>query len=64
MTGPASDRAIIFDVGNVLIHIDFEKVFQYWASQADIPVDHIRDRFHVDSAYQQHERGEITASQY
>jgi putative hydrolase of the HAD superfamily len=61
---PGADKAIVFDVGNVLIHVDFEKVFHAWAEKSGLAVDHVRGQFKVDDPYQQHERGKISASQY
>ncbi len=57
-------QAIVFDLGAVIVDIDFERVFAAWAQSAGLPAASIRDRYAVDNAYHQHERGEITAGQY
>jgi glucose-1-phosphatase len=59
-----SVSAIIFDLGNVLINIDFDRVFQGWASSLEQSVDEIRRRFEFDDFYRAHERGEINGHDY
>lgn len=56
--------AIVFDLGNVLIDIDFDRVFQSWARSLGEPVEGVRERFKFDDSYQQHERGEISGDEY
>lgn len=57
-------EALLFDLGNVLIEIDFQRAFDLWAAHAQRPVDQVAARFSVDEAYQRHERGEISAAQF
>lgn len=57
-------EAVVFDLGGVLLEVGFESVFECWAADAGGAVASIRERFHFDAAYEQHERGEINASQY
>ena len=57
-------RALIFDLGNVLVNIDFDRVFQAWASSAGLAVEVIRERFEFDDCYQAHERGSIDGRGY
>lgn len=56
--------ALIFDLGNVLIDIDFDRVFQSWGQSLGRPVEEIRDSFHFDEAYERHERGQISGEVY
>lgn len=56
--------ALLFDLGGVVIEIDFGRAFTRWAALAGVPVDTIRSRFSFDDAYAQHERGEIEAAEY
>ena len=56
--------ALLFDLGGVLIDIDFERALLFWSNQSHLPVTELRRRFTMDEAYQQHERGEISASEY
>lgn len=57
-------HALLFDLGGVLINIDFNRAFEHWQTFSSLPLKEIRDRFSFDAAYEQHERGEITAAGY
>lgn len=56
--------AIIFDLGGVIIDIDFNRVFERWAQLSGHDALSIQQRFTVDNAYRQHERGELSPQQY
>lgn len=56
--------AVVFDLGGVILEVDFGRVFAAWAEHAGIDPTHIRERYRMDAAYERHERGEITAQQY
>ena len=57
-------EALLFDLGNVLIEIDFGRAFGVWAQHAGLPAANLAKRFSVDDAYQRHERGEISAAEF
>ncbi|UCG92018.1 MAG: HAD family phosphatase [candidate division WOR-3 bacterium] len=57
-------QAIIFDLGNVIINISFDKIFEYWAQVSDCEVKKIKQRFEFDDVYAQFERGTITPDTY
>jgi putative hydrolase of the HAD superfamily len=57
-------RAILFDVGNVIVHVDFMRVLQHWAGCSGRSVESLRERFGFDLYYERHERGEIDAPAY
>lgn len=57
-------RALLFDLGGVVIDLDFGRAFRLWASRAGCDPRMIEERFVVDDAYELHERGEIQASEY
>lgn len=59
-----SIRAVVFDLGNVLIDIHFQKCLSIWSSHSGISEIEIAERFSMDPAYEMHERGEIDASTY
>jgi putative hydrolase of the HAD superfamily len=59
-----SVEALLFDLGGVVIDIDFGRALANWAAAAGVPVDILQARFSFDDAYQRHERGEIAAGEY
>lgn len=60
----AKVQALLFDLGGVVINIDFNRAFEHWQPVSRLSLDEIKAGFRFDAAYQQHERGEITAAQY
>lgn len=56
--------ALLFDLGGVVIEIDFERVFSHWALYSNQNLETIKSRFAFDTYYERHERGEIEASEY
>ena len=56
--------AIVFDLGGVLIDIDFRRAFSAWAAAAGVPADAVAARFTLDEACCAHERGEIDDRAY
>ena len=61
---PARIDALLFDLGGVLIDINSEPVFAYWARCCGVPPDTLRARFHVDERYWQFERGQCSTADY
>ena len=60
---PPAD-AIVYDFGNVLVAIDFERVVATWARHAGVPVESLRPRFFHGLEYAAHERGQLDAARY
>ena len=60
----SSVKALIFDLGGVVIDIDFNKVFARWAEYSNRSIEEIQSKFSFDHFYEAHERGEIDASDY
>jgi putative hydrolase of the HAD superfamily len=58
------NRALLFDLGGVVLDIDFDRVFHAWAARASCDPKALRRRFKFDDAYERHERGELDASGY
>lgn len=56
--------AFLFDLGNVVVGIDFERALSHWALSAACSAADLRARFCFDEAYERHERGEITVTEY
>jgi putative hydrolase of the HAD superfamily len=57
-------RALLFDLGGVLIDIDFDRAFALWASISALSREEIKRRFRFDEPYQLHERGVLSAAEY
>lgn len=62
MTQPI--HALLFDLGGVVIEIDFDRALHSWAEHSRHDVDGLRERFAFDDAYQQHERGQLDGVDY
>ncbi len=57
-------EALLFDLGGVLLRIDFGRVFARWGREASCAPAELAARFAMDEAYAAHERGEIDFSAY
>jgi glucose-1-phosphatase len=56
---PGSADALLFDLGRVVIDVDFSKAVACWAGHAGCAPDDIVSRYVQDEAYHHHERGTI-----
>jgi len=54
----------IFDMGNVIIDIDFKRVLGVWSHLSGTPLAMLTERFSMGEAFQKHERGEISDEQF
>jgi putative hydrolase of the HAD superfamily len=61
---PGTVDALLFDVGGVVVRIDFNRTFARWAALASCDAALLRQRFSQDPPYQRHERGEIEVAEY
>ena len=61
---PRGIRAILFDLGNVLIDVDFYRCARFWSDRSGVPAETLASRFRIDRAYQDFECGRLTASDY
>jgi putative hydrolase of the HAD superfamily len=57
-------RALLFDLGGVLLRIDFGRVFAHWQRISALSLPELRAAFAFDEAYDRHERGEISGAEY
>ncbi|MGQ7847769.1 HAD-IA family hydrolase [Granulosicoccus sp. 3-233] len=57
-------EALLFDMGGVVLEVDFGKVFQAMEGLSALPLQAIRQRFSMDEAYRQHERGLLGEAAY
>ncbi|HEX5612006.1 MAG TPA: HAD family hydrolase, partial [Burkholderiales bacterium] len=56
--------ALLFDLGGVVIEVDFDRIFKAWASAASLPTAQLAARFTFDAHYEAHERGAIELHEY
>jgi FMN phosphatase YigB (HAD superfamily) len=64
MSAPKKIEALLFDMGGIVIEIDFDLALQAWKQWTLLSIEEMRHRFKLDEAYEQHERGEIEAAEY
>src|SRR3954447_19587293 len=59
-----SADALLFDLGRVVLDIDFSRALNCWAGHARCEPTHLVGRFSADEAYKRHERGESSDAEY
>ena len=64
LLAPNSADALLFDLGRVLLDIDFNKALSCWAGHAGCEPAQLVGRFVHDDIYQRHERGEIDDAEF
>jgi len=64
LLSPGTADALLFDLGRVVIDIDFNKALACWASHADCEPAHLVGRFARDEIYQRHETGSIDDAEF
>jgi HAD superfamily hydrolase (TIGR01549 family) len=57
---PGDADALLFDLGRVVLDIDFSKALACWAGHAGCSPSDIAPRWAIDAAYHHHERGTIS----
>ncbi len=60
LLSPGSADALLFDLGHVVLDIDFNKTLACWAGHAGCEPSDLVGRFARDEIYQRHETGEIS----
>jgi HAD superfamily hydrolase (TIGR01509 family) len=61
---PASADALLFDLGRVVLDIDFSRALDCWAGHAGCEPAQLIGRFSADDAYKLHERGAISDAEF
>lgn len=57
-------KKVLLDLGNVVLGVDFRRVFAYWAAAAGVPEAVFHERWAMDDAYQAHETGHMSFPDY
>jgi FMN phosphatase YigB (HAD superfamily) len=61
---PNSADALLFDLGRVVLDIDFNRMLNCWAGHAGCEPAHLIAKFAPDDAFRRHERGEISDAEF
>jgi putative hydrolase of the HAD superfamily len=61
---PQNVDALLFDIGNVIYSIDFNRALACWAAHASCEAALLAGRFTIDAAFRRHEIGEITDTEF
>jgi FMN phosphatase YigB (HAD superfamily) len=64
MTSRPAVDALLFDIGGVVIDIDFNRVFAHWSACAGCDQALLASRFSMDEPYRRHEVGAIGVEEY
>jgi glucose-1-phosphatase len=64
LLAPGIADALLFDLGRVVIDIDFSKTLACWAGHAGCAPAHLVGRFARDDIYQRHETGSISDAEF
>ncbi len=57
-------RAVLFDLGRVVIDIDFDRSLAAWQKHSRLSLPELRARYQVDEPYRRHESGALTDEGY
>ena len=60
----AQIKALLFDLGGVVIDISVERALRCWEPRSSLSIDEMRGRLAADEPFRQHERGELPANRY
>ena len=64
LLSPGAADALLFDLGRVVLDIDFNKTLECWAGHADCEPAHLIGRFARDDIYRRHETGKICDAEF
>jgi glucose-1-phosphatase len=60
LLSPGAADALLFDLGRVVLDLDFNRTIRCWGAYAGCEPSHLAQRFDRDEAYRRHEKGEIS----
>jgi epoxide hydrolase-like predicted phosphatase len=64
LLSPGAADALLFDLGRVVLDIDFGRTLACWAGHAGCEVAHLVGRFSRDDIYRRHETGDISDAEF
>lgn len=57
-------KAIIFDLGGVVINVSMDKIFEYWVNVTGYNTNYVKQIFESKDIFHRFERGEISSTDY
>lgn len=60
----AKIEALLFDLGGVILDIDFERALRQWTPMSGYSFEELKTRFVFDAAYERHEQGALRSGDY
>ena len=60
----AAVGAVLFDLGGVILSIDFDRALAAWAPHSRLSPERLRETFHWDEPFLQHETGKLSNEGY
>jgi HAD superfamily hydrolase (TIGR01509 family) len=57
-------QALLFDLGNVLVEVDWNRSFALWSDRSGVSIESIAVRFLPDDAWHAHERGALGDAEF
>ena len=57
-------RAVLFDLGGVVVDIDLDRSLAAWAAHSRLPPEQVRERFSFDEPFRRHETGRLDDGGY
>jgi putative hydrolase of the HAD superfamily len=64
LLSPGSADALLFDLGRVVLDIDFDRTLACWAGHAGCEPAQLAGRFGLNEIYHRHETGEISDAEF
>jgi len=61
---PAKPEAVLLDLGNVVLDVDFRRAFIAWSTSSGLPEERFHSSWAMDAPYQLHETGDLNFRQY